>query len=249
MKKSYVKSLFMMLTAMFALGSVQSVAVAETKYKVIKGDTLGQLSKQYGVTIADIMDENNRTDEWIYEGETLRIPEKPNGRDTDGLISESKVAEEEKAVKAVETEEVSQPAEVEEVKTETQPAPEGMAISQGEKDLLARLVEAEAKGESYEGKLGVAIVVLNRVESQQFPNSVNGVIMEVVGTSYAFSPVQNGSINKPASDEAHRAVEEALMRKDRLNDSIYFYNPDTATDDWIRSRQVVKTIGNHVFAK
>lgn len=51
MKKSYVKSLFMMLTAMFALGSVQSVAVAETKYKVIKGDTLGQLSKQYGVTM------------------------------------------------------------------------------------------------------------------------------------------------------------------------------------------------------
>ncbi|WP_350019987.1 cell wall hydrolase [Priestia flexa] len=248
MKKSYVKPLFMMLTAMFALGSIQSVAVAETKYKVIKGDTLGQLSKQYGVTIKDIMDENNRTDDWIYEGETLRIPEKPNGQDIDELISDAKVPEEE-AVKAAETEESNQPAEAEEVKAEPQPAPEAMSISQGEKDLLARLVEAEAKGESYEGKLGVAIVVLNRVESQQFPNSVNGVIMEVVGTSYAFSPVQNGSINKPASDEAHRAVEEALMRKDRLNDSIYFYNPNTATDDWIRSRQVVKTIGNHVFAK
>ncbi|HWO96724.1 MAG TPA: cell wall hydrolase [Bacillus sp. (in: firmicutes)] len=124
-----------------------------------------------------------------------------------------------------------------------------VSISAAEKDLFARLVEAEAKGESYEGKLAVATVVLNRVDSPEFPDTVTGVINQVVGDSYAFSPVQNGAINKPASDEAKRAVEEALTRKDRLNDCIYFYNPEIATDDWIRSREVVKTIGNHVFAK
>ncbi|MDQ0247064.1 spore germination cell wall hydrolase CwlJ-like protein [Bacillus fengqiuensis] len=124
-----------------------------------------------------------------------------------------------------------------------------ISISAEEKDLFARLVEAEAKGESYEGKLAVATVVLNRVDSPEFPDTITGVIKQVVGKSYAFSPVQNGEINKPASDEAKRAVEEALTRKDRLNDCIYFYNPDIATDDWIRSREVVKTIGNHVFAK
>lgn len=124
-----------------------------------------------------------------------------------------------------------------------------VSISNKETDLLARLVEAEAKGESYDGKVAVATVVLNRVESTQFPDSVKEVIYEVVGESYAFSPVQNGEINKPASDEAKRAVEEALHRKDRLNESIYFYNPEIATDDWIRTREVVKTIGNHVFAK
>lgn len=126
--------------------------------------------------------------------------------------------------------------------------PEG-TLSKEERDLFARLVEAEAKGESYEGKVAVATVVLNRVDSSEFPNTVTGVIRQVVGKTYAFSPVQNGEINKPASSEAKRAVEEALTRKDRLNDSIYFYNPEIATDQWIRSRTVVKTIGSHVFAK
>src|SRR5690606_1934768 len=100
-----------------------------------------------------------------------------------------------------------------------------------------------------EGKVAVATVVLNRVESSEFPNSVKEVIYEVVGDAYAFTPVQNGEIEKPASDEAKKAVDEALTREDRLNGSIYFYNPDIATDDWIRSRQAVKTIDSHVFAK
>jgi N-acetylmuramoyl-L-alanine amidase len=143
--------------------------------------------------------------------------------------------------------------------TEVQPLPteaiepvaveSAVSISNKEKDLLARLVGAEAKGESYEGKVAVATVVLNRVDSAQFPDTISGVINEVVGDAYAFSPVQNGEINKPASDEAIQAVEEALTRQDRLNDCIYFYNPEIATDKWIRSREVVTTIGNHVFAK
>ncbi|PWA08410.1 spore cortex-lytic protein [Pueribacillus theae] len=123
-----------------------------------------------------------------------------------------------------------------------------VSISGEEKELLARLVEAEAKGEPYEGKVAVATIVLNRVESPQFPNTVTEVINEVVGHAYAFTPVQNGAINNPASAESTQAVEEALKREDTLNDSIFFYNPKIATDQWIRSRQIVKKIGNHVFA-
>lgn len=130
-----------------------------------------------------------------------------------------------------------------------EPMKPAITISDEEQDLFARLVEAEAKGEPYEGKLAVATVVLNRVDSPEFPNSITDVIYEVVGTSYAFSPVQNGEINKPASDEAKQAVNEALTRKDRVNDCIYFYNPEIATDEWIRSRPVVTSIGNHTFAK
>lgn len=124
----------------------------------------------------------------------------------------------------------------------------GKHISNEEKDLLARLVEAEAKGESYEGKVAVAAVVLNRVDSSEFPNNISDVIYEKVGHAYAFSPVQNREIEKPASEEAIKAVKEAITSPDRLNHAIYFYNPDIATDDWIRSRQIVKTIDNHVFA-
>ncbi|MEH7331868.1 cell wall hydrolase [Neobacillus drentensis] len=130
-----------------------------------------------------------------------------------------------------------------------EPEKPAVSISNEEKDLFARLVEAEAKGESYEGKLAVATVVLNRVDSPQFPNTVTGVIKQVVGDVYAFSPVQNGEINNPASDDSKRAVEEALTRTDRLSDSLYFYNPKITSDKWIRTRTVVKTIGHHVFAK
>ncbi|TYR79831.1 LysM peptidoglycan-binding domain-containing protein [Priestia megaterium] len=222
MKKSYIKSLVVMSAAVFAfIGLQSSTAVAQTQYQVVKGDTLWQLGKQYGVTIDDIKQENNRVDDWIYIGETLRIPER------------TKVLGEQ----SIEAEPIQEEAE------------QAVSISEEEKDLFARLVEAEAKGESYEGKVAVATVVLNRVDSAEFPDTVTGVIKEVVGNSYAFSPVQNGEINKPASEEAEQAVEEALMRADHLSDCIYFYNPDIATDDWIRSREVVATIGNHVFAK
>ncbi|QQZ10171.1 cell wall hydrolase [Heyndrickxia vini] len=125
----------------------------------------------------------------------------------------------------------------------------GVSISANEKDLLARLVEAEAKGESYKGKVAVATVVLNRVDSPDFPNTITSVIKQVVGHSYAFSPVQNGEIKKPASSETKEAVNQALTRKNRLHGSVFFYNPKIATDKWIRSRKVVTTIGNHVFLK
>ncbi len=146
----------------------------------------------------------------------------------------------------------NQGAQTREIEANTlvkEPVKPAVTISEAEQDLFARLVEAEAKGEPYEGKLAVATVVLNRVDSPEFPNSITDVIYEVVGKSYAFSPVQNGEINKPASDEAKQAVNEALTRKDRVNDSIYFYNPEIATDEWIRSRPVDTTIGNHTFAK
>ncbi|MCM3764790.1 cell wall hydrolase [Neobacillus niacini] len=130
-----------------------------------------------------------------------------------------------------------------------EPTEPAISISEQEKNLFARLVEAEAKGESYEGKVAVATVVLNRVESPEFPDTITEVIKEKTGKAYAFSPVQNGEINKPASEDSKQAVEEALKRENTLNNSIYFYNPEIATDTWIRTRQAVETIGNHVFAK
>ncbi|WNF24708.1 cell wall hydrolase [Mesobacillus jeotgali] len=116
-------------------------------------------------------------------------------------------------------------------------------IKEEEVKLLARLVHAEAKGEPYEGKVAVAEVVLNRVEHEQFPDSVK----EVIYQRNAFQPVQNGAINKPASEEAIEAVEDALENENNI-DCLYFYNPDTATSQWIFTRDVVKTIGKHAFA-
>jgi N-acetylmuramoyl-L-alanine amidase len=122
-------------------------------------------------------------------------------------------------------------------------------ISAAEKDLLARLVHAEAKGEPFAGKVAVATVVLNRVDHPDFPNTIKEVIYERSNGYYAFTPVQNGEINKPADREAYRAVEEALAFRGLGSGSLYFYNPKTAKSQWLRSKQVTIVIGNHVFAK
>jgi N-acetylmuramoyl-L-alanine amidase len=112
-------------------------------------------------------------------------------------------------------------------------------------DLMARLVRAEATGEPYAGKVAVAYVVLNRVDSSQFPNSIEGVIYQ----KGQFSPVSNGAINKTADAESVKAVKEALIADRSDSQSLFFYNSRTATSRWLDSRPTVKVIGNHTFKK
>lgn len=124
------------------------------------------------------------------------------------------------------------------------------SVSTENKELMAKLVHAEAKGEPYEGKVAVATVVLNRVDSSKFPDTVKDVIYEKAGGVYAFSPVKNGAINNGYDAEAMKAVNEAVAFRDRGMGSLYFYNPDkVSSDNWIFSRETIKTIGNHRFAK
>nr|WP_306984148.1 cell wall hydrolase [Alkalicoccobacillus murimartini] len=124
------------------------------------------------------------------------------------------------------------------------------SVSQDEKALLARLIHAEAKGESYAGKVAVGTVVLNRVDSSEYPDSVNDVIYERSASGhYAFSPVLDGSISNKADSESVRAAEEALQFRGQGQNSLYFYNPDTATSTWVSTREQTIVIGNHVFAK
>ncbi|MCT2535145.1 cell wall hydrolase [Aquibacillus koreensis] len=123
------------------------------------------------------------------------------------------------------------------------------SVSEKEKELMEKIVQAEAKGEPYEGKVAVATVILNRVDHPDFPDSIEKVIYQKLGQIYAFSPVQNGMINNQPSTEAKQAVREALDQGSKGHDAVYFYNPKTAQDKWIFSRTVIKTIGNHTFAK
>lgn len=119
------------------------------------------------------------------------------------------------------------------------------SISKKEQDLLARLVHAEAKGESFEGKVAVADVVLNRVDHHQFPNSIEKVIKQ----DGQFQPVDNGAINEPAGKLDKKAVKTALALEDQSDGSLYFYNPDIADNHWQKTRNVTKVIGNHQFSK
>lgn len=110
--------------------------------------------------------------------------------------------------------------------------------------LLAKIIHAEARGESYTGKVAVGAVVLNRVKSPNFPNTISGVVYQ----PYAFTAVADGQINLSPNAEAKRAAQAAMNGWDPTYGSLYYYNPAIATSKWIFSRKTVTTIGKHVFA-
>lgn len=112
-------------------------------------------------------------------------------------------------------------------------------------NLLSHLVYAEARGEPYTGQVAVAAVVLNRVNSSSFPNTVAGVIYQ----SGAFDAVGDGQINMSPDSTAVKAAKDAVNGWDPSYGSIYYFNPATATSKWIWSRPQVVTIGKHIFCK
>ena len=111
--------------------------------------------------------------------------------------------------------------------------------------LLARLVYGEARGEPYKGQVAVAAVVLNRVKSSKFPNSVSGVIYQ----SGAFSVVSDGQINLTPDETAIKAARDAMNGYDPTNGCLYYYNPAKPTNKWMLSKPVLLRIGNHAFFK
>lgn len=111
--------------------------------------------------------------------------------------------------------------------------------------LLARIIGAEARGESYVGQVAVGAVVLNRVRHSSFPDSIAGVVYQ----SGAFSAVRDSNWNVPPNDTAKKAARDAINGWDPTGGAIYYYNPAKTSNQWIRTRPVVTTIGRHVFCK
>lgn len=110
--------------------------------------------------------------------------------------------------------------------------------------LLARCIYGDARGESYTGQVAVGAVVLNRVRSSDFPNTISGVIYQ----KHAFTAVSDGQINLTPDQTAINAAKDAMNGWDPTGGCLYYYNPVTATSEWIFSRETVITIGKHVFA-
>ena len=115
---------------------------------------------------------------------------------------------------------------------------------ESELSLLARLVSGEARGEPYIGQVAVAAVVLNRVKSDHFPDTISGVIFQ----PGAFDAVWDGQFDMTPTDSCIRAARDALNGWDPTGGCVYYYNPSTATNEWIWTRQVQLTIGQHAFA-
>ncbi|MBY7113273.1 LysM peptidoglycan-binding domain-containing protein [Bacillus sp. FSL M8-0063] len=251
--------------AMITVVSNPVGTAASTVYTVQKNDTLEAISKQYEVSVQSLKQENNKANDQIYIGERLTIPvsstankyvqknNSPVSTNTYQAIYQVKSGDTLSSISQqykVSIQSIKQNNNVDEnhifvgqhLKIDT-------GISLQEVDLMARLVNAEAGGEPHAGKVAVAKVVLNRANANGFSNTITGVIYEPIKNGYAFTPVTDGRINQPATQEARMAVEEALTSKGTNSDWLYFYNPQTSTDKWITTRQTVAQIGNHLFAK
>jgi N-acetylmuramoyl-L-alanine amidase len=118
-------------------------------------------------------------------------------------------------------------------------------FSQNDIQLMANAVYGEARGEPYTGQVAVAAVILNRLDSATFPNTISGVIFE----PRAFTAVADGQIWLTPNETAKKAVLDAMNGWDPTGNALYYFNPDTATSAWIWTRPQIKKIGKHIFCK
>lgn len=117
--------------------------------------------------------------------------------------------------------------------------------NQSDINLLARVVYSEGRGEPYIGQVAIASVVLNRVRHASFPNTISGVVYQ----PWAFTAVHDGQINLTPNATAFRAARDAMNGWDPSGGATFYYNPRTATSDWIRTRTIIKYIGKHAFCR
>lgn len=119
------------------------------------------------------------------------------------------------------------------------------SVRESDINLLARVISAEARGEPYTGQVAVGAVVINRMRHPSFPNTLAGVVYQ----PGAFTAITDGQIHATVVSSAYNAAKDALNGWDPTKGCIYYYNPATATNSWIRSRPKVITIGKHIFCK
>ena len=132
-------------------------------------------------------------------------------------------------------------------KSSTNNVSKAKSTSTSDIQLMARAINGEARGEPYEGQVAVGAVILNRVKDSRFPNSISGVIYQ----PGAFTTVSDGQINAAISEGStvYKAAQDAINGWDPTSGCVYYFNPNTATNKWIWSRPLVKTIGKHRFCK
>ncbi|MDF2961117.1 MAG: spore cortex-lytic enzyme [Paenibacillus sp.] len=129
--------------------------------------------------------------------------------------------------------------------SETWAALKKYSLNRNELDIMARTIYSEARGEPYKGQVAVGAVVMNRIQSGKFPDSIQDVVFQ----PRAFTAVDDGQFWLTPNETAYLAAEDAVRGWDPTYNSLYYFNPDTATSKWIWSRPQTTQIGKHIFAK
>jgi N-acetylmuramoyl-L-alanine amidase len=244
-------------------------------YQVVSGDTLSGIARDNGTTIDAIKQANRLSNDFIRIGQTLTIPTLNGASGSDSLNSTSTTyqvvsgdtlsgiaerngttVQELKQLNHLSSDflRIGQELAIPSGTTTVAPsviAPEETitAVNQEDLEWLAKMIYSEARGESIQGQIAVGAVIMNRVKSPLFPNTVKEVLFEISNGHYQFTPAQTGSINTATPNvQINEAALRALNGEDPTNGSLYFYNPYKTSSVWLKSRTVSTTIGNHTFA-
>ncbi len=259
-------------TAACALSIIALAATGASaaSYTVRSGDTLFLIAKRYGVSTSAIKSASRVYGDIIYPGQVLTIPDGPSSgsssrytvRSGDTLfLLARRYGATVNAIMAANSLWSSSiypgqsliipgSANSSAPNSPSPDVPPAGGYSQSDIYLLARLVTAESAGEPYSGQVAVAASVLNRVQNPAYPNTVSGVVYQVVdGRYYQYSPVLDGRINTTPTQTALQAVREAMNGSDPSLGALGFYNPTKTSNYWVASRPVTTIIGDHVFFK
>ncbi|MTI79509.1 MAG: LysM peptidoglycan-binding domain-containing protein [Firmicutes bacterium] len=229
-------------------------AEAASTYTVQPGDSLYLIGKQYGVTASQLKQTNGLSGNTIYVGQRLTIPGGNSGVHTVSKGETLFLIGKNYGVSYLEimrtnnlnTAEIypGQKLRIPAVSTTSRSSLN--RISASDMDLLARLVSSEAQGESYKTQVAVGAVVLNRVDHNDFPSTIPGVVYDKSYGYYQFTPVLNGFINNPATNSSKKAAQDAVNGWDPTNGAIYFFESDV-TNTWLQSKPLAARIGAFTF--
>lgn len=245
------------LSAFMTFAGATSVHAAT--YTVKSGDSLYTIGRSYSTNADYLKSSNSLSGYLIYPGQTLQVPTtrytvqsgdslyliaKKYGVSLSSLRFANSIWTDTIYIGQV----LTIPANGTTYTVPSTPASNYViSCTSSEVDLLARLINAEAGGESYTAMKAVGAVIVNRVQSGTFPNTITKVIYDVENGYYQFTPVANGMINKAATTASLSAAKEVLMGADPTNGALYFYD-NTATNSWLRSKSVALVSGKLIFA-
>lgn len=212
-----------------SISAGQKLTVSAKIYTVKKGDTLSKIAKANSIALANLRKANSKWNDSIAVGQKLILPGIKPTTTASAKTASSKTYSTMSAVESASKKAV-------------------VPYTKEEKDLLARLITAEATGQPYEAMVAIGGVVINRVQSKDWPDTITDVIYDVPAGYYQFTPVKNGYINKPASTIAIKAAGEALLGADPSKGAMYYFD-DSSTNSWLWSKTKTAQYGRMVFVK